>query len=135
MEFSSGLPTYSKNTILNYLIPDIQQVSFRKIINSSTPSGNRINKISNYEFVYINEDPVQHPISGLYLSSKLVNQGGKRKFYLTEEHFKNACDSCGNTICTSPYCRGVYTKDTYFKFNYIGTNLSQAFLCLYHNTC
>jgi len=120
MNFSNQLSAEMKQTILSYLIPEPSQVRFDFHLPSSI--GDFYD--SKYEIAYIESEVIRGE-NETFLSSK----GHKRRrFYLTIRCFVRACNSCGKSLCISPYCEGVYTIDMHYTFHYIGTSLVKALL-------
>ena len=77
-----------------------------------------------YEAAYIGEELVRNK-SGVYLT-RLMDRQGEGKYYLTMEREVSMCLGCGDTNCSSEWCRGAYRHTTEYKSKYVGNELLTA---------
>jgi hypothetical protein len=117
--YISRLPPFIGQEIFTYIIPDSKNIIFNHYYNfySDTYS-------ERYTFAFINSNVIKNQ-KRIYLC-RINKKNGKHRYYLTQECEVCICQGCGETKCRSPFCRGGFDKDYYFKSKYIGKNIEKA---------
>jgi hypothetical protein len=118
-------PPFTGRETFRFIIPDSSQITYGyycKYIENSAYN-------PRYQVAFI-EDRVVKNEKGIYLS-RMKNQKGKYRYYLSEEHQTFYCKGCGQERCLSQGCRDGLDYEYYYNSKYVGKNVDKALLELF----
>jgi len=72
------------------------------------------------------------PSNATYFLSAIPKKNHIR-FYITKEEGSRTCDACGFKSCSSYYCKGEFSYESYVSSFYVGKILEYAYLELINN--
>jgi hypothetical protein len=116
-QYMKRIPTDVGNEIFNFLIPDIDQITFRKVC----PRSSYAAYSDKYETAFINNQKITDPTENIYLS-RIPKPNGKHRYYITKE----LVDSI--EIEHNDRCIEIYHYE--YVSTYVGKDIRRALLQL-----
>jgi len=122
-----NLPPFMGREIFGFIIPDSSQITYGYYCKYSGNSAYN----TRYQVAFIGDRVIENE-KGIYLS-RMKNQKGKYRYYLSEEHKTFCCQGCGQDGCLSDGCRDGLDYIFCYNSKYVGKNVDKAlvelFLC------
>jgi len=116
------LPPFIGEEIFSFIIQDSKQINFSKEPNSIFCAG-----FSNkYQTAFLNEKRIKNS-NGEFLS-RIKNNNGKHRYYITTKEEHETCDNCGERCYSYRFCEGTLSYSLTYTSTYIGKNLDYALL-------
>lgn len=119
------LPPFMGREIFGFIIPDSSQITYGYYCKYS---GNAAYN-PRYQAAFIGNRVIKNE-KGIYLS-RMKNQRGKYRYYLSEENQTFYCKGCGEKGCLSRGCRGGLDYEYCYNSKYVGKNVDKALFELF----
>ena len=120
-----ALPPFIGKEIFGFVMPDSTKVTYGYYCKYT---GNAAYN-PRYQVAFIDNQVIKNE-KGIYLS-RMKNQRGKYRYYLSEEHETFYCKGCGEEGCLSRGCRDGLDYNYYYNSKYVGKNVDKALFELF----